>query len=210
MPFLCNHIQLGLPTWVKYNFCLKVLDSALRHHSKQYRKHLQIVKYLQMNIMINQYFYPALIIVVFCGSCQMSMPRGRVLRTWIFPCLLLPLFKAKFMCSLPSACFSTWGETKEEVRNYTECVPSLSSSLSEDHRSGCTNIRFFDCTLSFVILCSFLFFHGVKQWSIYMVVSLEHFLPALWRASSSLFCLFTHSSISFSPFEVKNESKRSL
>jgi len=59
MPFLCNHIQLGLPTWVKYNFCLRNLDSALRHHSKQYREHLQIVKYLQMNIMISQYFLPS-------------------------------------------------------------------------------------------------------------------------------------------------------
>ncbi len=80
----------------------------------------------------------------------------------------------------------------EDVRNHLHRVPSLSSSLSEDHCSGCTNIHFFDCMLSFVVPCSFLFFHVARYWSIYMVVSPEHFLPALRRAFSPLSCLFTH------------------
>ncbi len=95
----------------------------------------------------------------------------------------------------------------EDVRNYPQRVPSLSSSLSEDHCSGCTNIHFFDCTLSFVVPCSFLFFHVARHWSIYMVVSPEHFLPALRRASS---CFPVSLHISSPLFEVKKMNQRSL
>lgn len=139
----------------------------------------------------------------------MSTPNGRMLNRSVFSCLLLSLFKAKLTWCVPSACFATWWETKEDVRNYPQRVPSLSSSLSEDHCSGCTNIHFFDCTLSFVVPCSFLFFHVARHWSIYMVVSPEHFLPALRRASSPLSCLSTHI---FSPFwsEKKKMNQRGL
>lgn len=145
--------------------------------------------------------------VVFSGSSQMSTPNGRMLSISVFPCLLLLSFKAKLTRCVHLHALPLKGKQKR-MWGIIFSVFLLSPSLSEDHCSGCTNIHFFDCTLSFVIPCSFVFFHVARLWSIYMVVSPEHFLPALRRASSPLSCLSSHI---FSPFwSEKKMNQRSL